>query len=127
MVKMTFAVDNIADLGDPGEHDSFEIYVVIGDEAPKKIREMRIAYLKEMRDANGVPDDVTDVDFLLGDPQFRRFASTINIRRIEFALSNMAAKSTNSEEQQRVEFPANAFAGGDVKALDGNDKKSAGA
>ena len=115
-MKMTFAVKNVRELGTPPPGcDSFKIFVVIGDETIN-IREMRISYLKELRAANKTPDDVTDVDFLLGDPQFRKFMKKANVKRIELAYSTMAAPSENSAESQRVEFPANAFEGGEVKA-----------
>lgn len=116
-MKMTFAVKFVRELGvPPPECDSFEIYVVIGDDPPVKIREMRISYLAEMRAANKTPAEVTDVDFLLGDPQFRKFMRKAEVKRIELAYSTMAAPSQNSAESQRVEFPANAFEGGEVKA-----------
>lgn len=120
-MKMTFAVKNVRDLGaPPPECDSFEVYVVIGNDPPVKIREMRMTYLNDLRAANHAADSVSDVDFLLGDPVFRKFMKKAEIKRLELAYSTMAAPTVNSAEQQRVEFPASAFNGGEVKANPGS-------
>ena len=110
-------VDYVRDLGASEEDDSFKVFIVVGKEK-HHIRTMRFDQLKSLREANEVPEEVTDTEFLFGDPQFQQFMRVIakaedKTPHIEYSVCKMSPKKTKG---QRVEFPANAFEGGTKKS-----------
>lgn len=111
---LRYAVQYVSDMGEPPEGcDAFEVYLVIKNEKkPTLIRVMTIEQLKAMRAANNTPANVTDIDFLFGDPQFRKFSQAIKCERLEFAYTKMGAKSEETDDQKRFEFSGNPFAPG---------------
>ena len=114
-------VNYISELPDYENYDSFRAYIAVGEDKDH-IRTMRIDQLKSLREANRVPEQETDADFLFGDPQFRSFINVIRAAegsgpQILFELCNMAEDKKEGKKQgQKLEFPADAFAGGTKKA-----------
>ncbi len=94
-------------LGNPDGYDSFATYLVIGKDK-KRIRVMRLDQLAALREANKTPLQVSDVDFLMGDPQFKSFMKGVGASHIEFGLCRMSPKNMS---KRRVDFPASAFDG----------------
>jgi hypothetical protein len=117
-MALTLKVDFVRQLGNPGDNDSFKVYMVVGQKK-HHIRTMTIKQLRELRAANEVPDDVTDPDFLFGDASFNQFMSMIQEAEgvephLEFSLHTMSPKKVK-KGQERVEFPANVFEPGGTK------------
>ena len=106
-------VDWLSELGSGEDTDSFEVHLVFEDGEKKRIRVMNIAHFKELRRVHNVPDTVTDMEFLLEDDQFKRMLKAIHCDHVELSLSKMSPKKDGN---RRVEFPANAFDGGEIKS-----------
>lgn len=122
MAKIRYAVKNFSDMGPPGEHNAvaayFQTRAGAKEEDPKPIRVISLERIAQLRQENRVPESVSDVDFLFGDPSMQHLLRVADAT-LTFSYTTMDEQTANSSEQQRVEFPAGAFdaeAGGSVSA-----------
>ncbi len=114
MTEITLRVDNISELGPRGNNNSFAMYFVFRDGTKKRLRVMDIDHFHKMREANRTPREISDVEFLTGDPQFAALLAKIECDHLELALCRMSPKK---EGGQKVAFAPDAFEGGMKRAL----------
>ena len=110
---VTYRVDWIKDLGDRGENDAFAMYMTV-DGKKQRVRLLNIDYFYRMREANNVPEHVSDYDFLTGDPGFQKLLRETGSGHVEFAFAKIEQKK---ESEQRLEFPADAFEQGSTESI----------